>query len=116
MFLSDCIVVWRTWILWGRSKIVLVASATILLCALGATCLLRWSTDNSACPSVLFAMWLSRISFGHVVKNPGTVSLELVLSFAISVVINLFTTILVGIRTWYVLHPRCACSALTEVA
>jgi hypothetical protein len=31
---------------------------------------------------------------------------ELILSFATSVATNLYTTILVGIRTWYVLGPR----------
>jgi hypothetical protein len=37
VFLSDCIVVWRAWILWKRCKVILVASVTLLLGALGAS-------------------------------------------------------------------------------
>jgi hypothetical protein len=36
------------------------------------------------------------------------------MSFAVSVVTNLYTTILVGIRTWCVLNPRRARSVLIE--
>jgi hypothetical protein len=52
---------------------------------------------------VFFAVLLARIDVSRILLSPGEVSLESTLTYATSVMTNLYTTILVGIRTWCVL-------------
>jgi hypothetical protein len=106
VFLNDCIVVWRAWILWKRYKMVLVASFVLLLCALGALYSPVHLQTTQPAPLALFVTSLVLLDLGRVQISPGMAPLEMIMSFAMSVATNLYATILVGIRTWYVLNLR----------
>jgi hypothetical protein len=105
VFLSDCIIVWRAWILWRRSRAVMVATVTLLLSGLGASrSTVRLQITHSS-PG-LFILSLTRIDVRAILLSPDMVPFDWILSFGMSVLTNVYTTILVGIRTWYVLDPR----------
>jgi hypothetical protein len=110
VFLSDCIVVWRAWVLWTRSKAVLVASAALLLCALGASRAPNRPQRTQLSRPVLFVLPLARVNARDILYSPDMVSLFLILTFAMSVATNLYTTVLVGIRTWYILDLQRMCA------
>ncbi|KAI0031969.1 hypothetical protein K488DRAFT_86290 [Vararia minispora EC-137] len=86
IFLNDCIVVWRAWTLWRRSKLVLVTSGLFVLATLGlfATALTLWVRNPAL----------------NTARRGTSLPLYFILVFATSIATNLYATVLVGIRTW----------------
>ena len=115
-FISDCIVVWRAWNLWRRSKIVLVTSGILLFITIGRCRPL----SRLQCQSTVHfpALFLSAAIIFAInndldeTKSGTALPLYLILVLATSIVTNFYTTILVAIRTWCASFPSAAATGL----
>ncbi|KAI0319950.1 hypothetical protein OF83DRAFT_1169743 [Amylostereum chailletii] len=87
LILSDAVVIWRAWVLWGRNKIVLTSCAVLFMSAIAIAVLVIYQEATSE----------PGLSEGFLSEFGETVA---AVSLFLSLAINLWATALIAYKAW----------------
>ncbi|KAI0319461.1 hypothetical protein OF83DRAFT_792022 [Amylostereum chailletii] len=90
LLLSDAVVMWRAWVLWGRSRLVFLSSCVLFLSTFVLMIVTGCVSKNPPSSDLI-----TGDEFGFPVEKFGLATLSL------SLASNVWTTVMIGYKAWY---------------